>query len=151
MVIDIHAVLAAIALSAAAAPSFAVEGGAVAYLLGSRGSFAEIVPGPGPCAGVEIMFSEGAVKGLSRGGLPIRAESDLSVAFAKLSLTQVFDAEILGGTPACNVNIPYAFNAELLFIGETPPIAGLPISDATSGIGDIMLTSLVGWHDGNLH
>lgn len=147
----VRAVLAAIALCAPAAPSFAVEGGAGAYLLGSRGTFAGIVPGPGSYASVDFVFAEGAVKGLSLGGLPIRAESDLTVAFAKLSLTQVFDAEIFGGTPAFNVNIPYVFNADLSFIGETPPIAGLPISDATSGIGDITLTSLVGWHSGNLH
>lgn len=143
--------LAALLVASTGSPSFAVEGGAGAYLLGSREGFAGIVPGPGTYVGVDLVHTEGVIQGLSIGGLPIRAESDLKVSFTKLSVTQVLDAELWGGTPAFNINVPFVLDASLSFIGQTPPIAGVPIEDTTSGIGDTTLTSLVGWHHGNLH
>jgi len=147
----LHAATAALALASIPSASLAVEGGAGAYLLGSRGSFAGIVPGPGVYGGIDFVYMDGSVDGLSLAGLPIRANTDLSVSFAKLSLTTVFDAELWGGTPALNINIPLISNANLSFVGVTPPIAGVPIEDSTSGVGDITVTSLVGWHSGNLH
>ena len=36
-------------------------------------------------------------------------------------------------------------------MGQTPPIVGVPIDDTTSGIADITLTPMVGWHSGKLH
>ncbi len=143
--------LAALLLVASTTPSYAVEGGVGAYLPGSRASFAGIVPGPGTYASMDFVFSEGTVEGVSLAGLPIRADAKLKVAFAKLSVTQVLDTQLWGGTPALNINIPFVFDANLSFTGETPPFVGVPIDDTTSGIGDVTLTSLVGWHRGNLH
>ncbi len=143
--------LALVFSGAISTPSQAVEGGLGAYLLGSRDSFAGIVPGPGTYGGIDIVHSQGEVRGLSLGGLPITAESDLKLTFAKISVTHVPDAELWGGTPAFNINIPVVLDASLTFIGETPPIVGVPIEDTTSGVGDITLTSMVGWHRGNLH
>lgn len=148
---NLKTALVAFAIANSGSPSHAVEGGAGAYLLGSREGFAGIVPGPGTYVAIDLVHTEGEVEGLSLGGLPIRAESDLKATFAKLSVTQVLDAELSGGTPAFNINVPYVLDASLSFIGQTPPIAGVPIEDTTSGIGDITLTSLVGWHSGNLH
>lgn len=141
----------AAALSVSASAAWAVEGGLGAYLLGSRTTFAGIVPGPGSYLGIDVVTSSGSVDGLSLAGLPIRADTDLDLTFAKLSYTYVFDAALWGGTPALNLNIPFVLDADLTFIGETPPIAGLPISDSTSGIGDITITPMVGWHSGMLH
>lgn len=144
---------AAIALALFSIPtvSSAVEGGAGAYLLGSRTTFAGIIPGPGLYGGIDYVFMEGSVEGVTLGGLPIRADTDLKVSFAKFSMTKVFDAEIWGGTPALNLNIPFVFDAGLSFTGVTPPIVGVEIGDKTSGIADITLTSMVGWHFGKLH
>jgi hypothetical protein len=147
----IYAAAAAVALATTPTISSAVEGGAGAYLLGSRAAFAGIVPGPGFYVGLDYVYMEGSVEGLTLGGLPIRADTDLSVSFAKLSVTRVFDAQLWGGTPALNLNIPFIFDAGLSFTGVTPPVVGLAIEDTTSGIGDITLTSLVGWHSGKLH
>lgn len=140
-----------LALTLAPTKSAAVEGGIGAYQLGSRTSFAGIVPGPGFYGGIDYIYMEGSVQGLSLGGLPIRADTELNVSFAKLSLTKVFDAHLWGGTPAINLNVPYVFNAGLTFVGQTPPIVGVPIHDKTSGIADITLTPMVGWHAGKLH
>lgn len=140
-----------IAFCGAATPVWAVEGGIGAYLLGSRDSFAGIVPGPGVYGAIDLVHTKGSVQGLSLAGLPIRADTELDLTFAKLSLTYVFDAQLWGGTPAVNINIPFVLDARLNFIGQTPPIVGIPIEDTTSGVGDITLTSLVGWHRGKLH
>lgn len=51
------------ALIFAGSSSFAVEGGLGAYLLGSRTTFAGIVPGPGSYLGIDIVTSSGSVKG----------------------------------------------------------------------------------------
>jgi hypothetical protein len=128
-----------------------VEGGIGAYLLGSRGAASGIVPPAGFYSGVDFVFLQGDVDGLSVAGLPIRADSKLDLALAKVSLTNVFDATLWGGTPALNINIPYVLNAGLSFTTVDPPIAGVQISDETSGIGDIAITPMVGWHSENWH
>ncbi|WP_193142751.1 MULTISPECIES: SphA family protein [unclassified Meridianimarinicoccus] len=138
-------------LLAAASGAHAVEGGMGAYLLGSRTTFSGIVPGPGTYVGFDVVTSEGSVQGLSLAGLPIRADTKIDLTFAKLSVTQVFDTTLWGGTPALNINIPYVFDAKLSFIGQTPPIDGIPITDTTSGVGDVTVTGVVGWHRENLH
>jgi hypothetical protein len=51
-----------------------------------------------------------------------------------------------GGTPAINVNIPVA-TATLDFTGPV----GNGIDDEETGLGDIAITPMVGWHRGNLH
>ncbi|PYG28917.1 SphA family protein [Pelagimonas varians] len=145
------AALAALLTATLGTPALAVEGGAGAYLLGSREGFAGIVPGPGTYVGIDVVYAEGEVEGLSLGGLPVRAKSDLNVTFAKLSITQVLETQLWGGSLAFNINVPFVMDAGLTFTGITPPINGIPIEDSTSGIGDITLTSLLGWHSGNLH
>lgn len=148
---SIYAATAALALTSIPSASVAVEGGAGAYLLGSRAAFAGIVPGPGFYMGMDFVYMDGSAEGLSLGGLPIRADTNLSVSFAKISMTKVFDAQLWGGTPALNLNVPFVFDAGLSFTGVTPPLVGVGIEDTTSGVGDITVTSLVGWHAGNLH
>lgn len=49
-------------------PAEAVEGGIGAYLLGSRDSFAGIVPGAGHYIGFDYVFLSGQTNGLSIGG-----------------------------------------------------------------------------------
>lgn len=151
MKIVFRLMIAALMGLGAANPSYAVEGGLGAYLLGSRDSFAGIVPGPGVYIGLDVVHSEGSVEGLTLGGLPIRADTELKLDFLKLSITKVFDAQLWGGTPAINLNIPFVIDANLGFVGVTPPINGLAIHDSTSGVSDIAVTPMVGWHKGKLH
>jgi hypothetical protein len=113
--------------------------------------YSGVVPGPGTYVGIDLVTSEGSVKGLSLAGLPIRADSTIDLTFAKLSATHVFDATLWSGTPAFNINIPYVFDADLSFVGQTPPIVGIPFTDSTAGFGDITVTGLIGWHRKKLH
>lgn len=132
-------------------PLLAVEGGTSAYLMGSRDSFAGIVPGPGTYVGVDFITFSGDIAGVSLDGLPVRAKVDVDVNLIKLSATQVFDASIFGGTPAININVPI-LDVGIGFSPLTPAaLAGTNLTDRTSGIGDITITPMVGWHSGNLH
>lgn len=131
-------------------PAHAVEGGIGAYFLGSRDTFPAIVPPPGSYFSFIYDRLEGSVDGLSVGGLPVRANADVTVDLLRLSFTQVFDAELWGGTPAVNVAIPLP-NTQIAFQAVTGPIAGADIEDTSFGVGDIGVTGIVGWHDVNMH
>jgi hypothetical protein len=137
-------------LALAAAPALAVEGGIGAYFMGTRDTFAGIVPPPGTYLSFTYDYLEGNVDGLSVGGLPIRADTDLKLNLLRVGITQSFATELWGGTPAFNLTIPYV-NPELTWTAVTPPLDGAAIDDSTSGIGDLIFTGLVGWHRDKLH
>ncbi len=147
-------ILAAATLAAAlgmtAAPAWAVEGGIGAYFMGTRDTFAGIVPPPGTYLSFTYDYLSGEVDGLSVGGLPIRADTDLSLNLLRIGVTQSFATPLWGGTPAINVTIPVV-DPQLTWTAVTPPLAGAAINDTTSGIGDISVTALVGWHRDKLH
>ncbi|MBO9446893.1 transporter [Ruegeria sp. R14_0] len=131
-------------------PAVAVEGGLGAYFLGTRDSFAGFVPEPGTYTSLTFDHLNGNVEGVSLAGLPIAADADLELNLWRLGVTQVFDAQLFGGTPAFNLTIPFPV-ADLTFTAIRPPLQGANIDDSISSFGDISLTGLVGWHRGNLH
>lgn len=143
-------VIIAASLALTAPTAMALEGGTSAYLLGSRDSFAGIVPGAGTYVGMDFIRFSGDIAGLSLGGLPIVADTSVDVNLIKLSVTHAFNAQFWGGTPALNLNIPI-LDAGINFQAVSPPLAGANISDDTRGIGDITVTPMVGWHRGMLH
>lgn len=138
------------ALACVAAPAIAVEGGIGAYFMGTRDTFAGIVPPPGTYLSFTYDRLEGSVDGLSVGGLPIRADTDLSLNLLRVGITQSFATPLWDGTPALNLTIPYV-NPQLTWTAVTPPLEGAAIDDETSGIGDLSVTGLVGWHRDKLH
>lgn len=135
---------------ATANPALAVEGGIGAYFMGTRDTFAGIVPPPGTYLSFTYDHLEGDVDGLSVGGLPIRADTDLSLNLLRVGITQSFEGQLWGGTPALNLTIPYV-NPQLTWTAVTPPLEGAAIDDQTSGFGDISVTGLVGWHRDKFH
>jgi hypothetical protein len=146
--------LAAVTLGAVlaltAAPALAVEGGIGAYFMGTRDTFAGIVPPPGTYLSFTYDHLEGSVDGLSVGGLPIRADTDLSLNLLRVGITQSFATSLWGGTPALNLTIPYV-DPQLTWTAVTPPLDGAEIDDRTSGFGDLSVTGLVGWLRDKLH
>jgi hypothetical protein len=128
----------------------AVEGGIGAYFMGTRDTFAGIVPPPGTYLSFTYDHLEGSVDGLSVGGLPIRADTDLSLNLLRVGITQSFATSLWGGTPALNLTIPYV-DPQLTWTAVTPPLDGAEIDDRTSGFGDLSVTGLVGWHRDKLH
>jgi hypothetical protein len=128
----------------------AVEGGISAYFLGSRDAFAGVVPAPGYYFSMDTIYLNSSVEGVSLGGVPVLARTDLHLKLLKINQTYVFDTELWGGTPAINMSIPI-LNVDIGFTGITPPIVGRSINDTTSGVGDISVTGIVGWHRGKQH
>ncbi len=138
---------AVLAIVTAPRPALAVEGGIGAYFLGSRDTLAGIVPPPGTYLSFTYDRLEGDAAGLSIGGLPIRADADVTLDLWRLSYTHSFEAELWGGRPAVSITVPIP-NVELAYTAVTPPIDGLGVRDTTSGFGDVSLTGLVGWNKG---
>lgn len=128
----------------------AVEGGVGAYFLGTRDTLSGIVPPPGTYLSFTYDHLSGDVQGLSVGGLPIRADANIDVNLIRLGATQAFEQKIWGGTPAINITVPI-LDTSLAFTAITGPLDGLEVEDETSGIGDITITGLLGWHSEKLH
>jgi hypothetical protein len=128
----------------------AVEGGIGAYFLGTRDTLSGIVPPAGTYLSLTYDHLSGDVDGITVGGLPIRANVNVDLNLYRLGLTHVLDGEIAGGTPGFNVTIPIP-DVALDYTAVTPPVVGVGFDDATSGVGDIAVTGLLGWHSGNLH
>lgn len=141
------AILAAILVSFGSGPARAVEGGAGAYFLGARDTFAGVVPPPGTYLSFSYDRLEGSVEGLSVGGLPIRADADVSVNLFRVGITQSFDTTFLGGRPALSVSFPFP-DTTLSYTAVTPPLDGQAVRDEVFGLGDIGVTGLLGWNDG---
>jgi hypothetical protein len=109
-----------------------------------------IVPSSGTCLSFTFDHLQGDVDGLSVGGPPIRANTDLDLNLLRLGVTQSVRGRLWGGTPAINVTIPI-LGTSLQFTAVTLPLAGADIKDQTSGIGDLSATGHFGWHGDKLH
>lgn len=140
------AVLFTLAVSGTAS---AIEGGTGTYLLGGRDSFMGVVPGPGTYVSNEMVFIDAQGPNLNLAGIAV-ATPGIEAAMYRLSATHVFDAQILGGTPALNVTQHYAWG-ELTVDGVIRSAIAGRLTDTANGFSDTTVTSLIGWHDGNLH
>lgn len=129
------------------ASAWAVEGGSGAYLLGSHDLTAGFVPPPGTYIFNDFIYIQGNAPALSIGGVVV-TKPTIEVWLYKLNATQVFNTEIFGGTPAVNINIPYA-SASMEFDTTILGREVGPVSDSQDGFGDIVITPLIGWHSGN--
>lgn len=143
------ALTAALVATTLSPPAHAVEGGIGAYFMGTRDTFAGIVPPPGTYYAFTYDNLQGTVSGVSIGGLPIAADADVSLSLHRLGITRSFDTGFLGGRPALNVTIPVP-DVGLSFTAVTAPIEGIAVDDTTSGLGDISATPIVGWSRGLL-
>ncbi|WP_167685958.1 SphA family protein [Parasedimentitalea denitrificans] len=145
---NIHAALTASALLLF--PSFgqAIEGGTQTYLLGIRDSLAGVVPPAGVYFNNDLVLYSGQVPQLVIGGVGV-VDPDLSVALWRPNVTYVFDSALWGGTPAVNISLPIA-HASMDAQGVVGQFTG-SFTDEITGFGDLSITPIVGWHNGNLH
>jgi hypothetical protein len=56
---------------------------------------------------------------------------------------------MFGGRPAVNLTLPFP-DISIGFTALTPPLAGAEIEDSTFGLGDIVVTPILGWTRGKL-
>ncbi|MCX7286840.1 MAG: transporter [Rhodobacterales bacterium] len=131
-----------------ASPSQAVEGGTSTYLLGSRDSLAGIVPPPGTYVTTQFIHLQGDVSFAALGGKPL-IDLETSTNIFELIGTQVFEGDVLGGRPAISFTLP-AVSGEVSFTGTLGPLTG-GFTDRNSAFGDLTVTPMLGWSEGNSH
>jgi hypothetical protein len=136
------------AVSAPIGSSLALEGGTGAYLLGSRDTFAGIVPAPGTYVTESFWYLSGDGPTLSLGGQAVVAP-DIEVWLNRLDFAHFFEQPIFGGTAGIVLTVPYAGGSASGTVDL--PATDIPFKDTNNGFGDLTLTGLVGWHGGNFH
>ena len=139
--------IVATAIAFQATPAAAVEGGAGAYLLGSRDSLAGIVPPPGTYVSTDFIRLDGNVSFLALGGIPL-VDARTTANVLKLNVTRSFDAVLWGGQPAVTLTLPVV-SGELSFDANLEAIPGR-LKDDRTGLGDLVITPGLGWSGGKL-
>jgi hypothetical protein len=135
-------------LASGASPTFAIEGGTQTYFLGIHDSFAGIVPGPGVYFSNDFVAFSGSAPQLSISGVAV-ATPKLNAFMWRPNVTTVFKGSVWGATPAFNISLPVV-NATIDASGVIGSFAGA-FSDDETGFGDLALTGILGWHNGNIH
>lgn len=140
---------AALSLGLWAAPVGAVEGGLGAYLLGSRDSLAGIAPPPGTYITTDLIYMNGSVDNLAIGGIAVQ-DAKSRAYILKLNATRSFDTLLWGGQPVATLTLPVV-SGKLTFASiPENGLSGVFTNEAT-GLGDLTLTTGLGWSSGNTH
>lgn len=145
----IRRVLLAAGLCSLPVAATATEGGSGAFLLGSHDFMAGIVPPPGTYFLVDSLWMNGTAPELLVGGV-VTTQPAADAFITKLNVTQVFKGSVLGGRAGLNINIPWAsarLETNVLVSGQEYG----PLSDSQKGMGDIVLTPILGWDNGLWH
>jgi hypothetical protein len=136
--------------------ALAAEGGAGTYLLGSRDLAMGIVPGPGIYVSHEFTYYNGGLAAASSIAGVIVSDADVEFTLNKSVITAVSAGKIFGGSPGISIQFPF-INANLDVAGSvTNPSNGNQISGnvdggSAAGLGDIIVSPLIGWHAGKMH
>lgn len=143
--------MALLAVSAAlgnlVGPAGAVEGGSGAYLLGSRDIMAGYVPASGTFIANDLVYVDGTAPFLSIGGAVV-TQPQITAWIDKISATHIF-GEFDGTNVGVNFTLPVAkahMEADTTAFGST-----YLFDDDQSGLGDVIVTPIFGWHAGNVH
>ena len=125
-----------------------MEGGLGAYQLGSRGSMSGYVPPPGQYFDIDVIWFDGEVDIVSLGGA-VLTDVEVTGTIIKPNMTWAFDSDVISGTPAINIQLPFA-SADIDFSSVLGANV-VNLKDDESGFGDPVFTGMVGWHDDNWH
>ncbi|MEE4189500.1 MAG: transporter [Roseobacter sp.] len=137
-------------LASTGTPLHAVEGGIETYLLGSRDSFAGILPPAGSYWNNDFVFFSGAAPSISAGGAAV-IDPDIDVFTYKFNFTHVFDQTVGSARFGLNVNLPYV-SADMDFQGAvTGTRLSGDLTDTERAFGDLTVTPLFNWTQNKLH
>ncbi|GJD53874.1 hypothetical protein OPKNFCMD_6653 [Methylobacterium crusticola] len=135
----------------------AAESAQGVYVLGNRGPLAGVTPPPGFYFETEAYFYQGNLGGnrtFQSGGV-VAANVKLDTSAAFVTPIWVTPAEILGGNLGFSVTVPFGTPnvsaGAVLFSPRIDRIVGGRERDAVFNVGDMYLSSFVGWHSGNFH
>jgi len=134
---------------ALAAPAAAVEGGLGVYLLGSRDSLAGIAPPPGNYLTTDFIVIDGSAPTLAIGG-GARAGGGSKAFVLKVNATHSFAEKLWGGQPVLTFSLPLV-SGSLDFASEIENGLSGGFTNNKTGLGDLTITSMLGWSDGKRH
>ncbi len=145
-----HFAALAVSFSISASTAVATEGGIETYLLGSRDSFAGILPPTGSYWNNDFVFFSGTAPAFSSGGT-IVTDPEIDVFTYKFNFTHVFDQTLENARLGLNINIPYV-SADGTYSG----VLGRGLSGSTNdtgedAFGDIVVSPLLNWSSGKLN
>ncbi len=134
----------------------AVEGGSGFYLMGGKSSLAGVLPPTGTYLAFDNYFYSGDISSNESlptvgGELEFGLEADVILGIA--SVLHVSDVEILNGRLAYGVVVPVV-NQDLsadLTLDFNGQVIGTSEDDEDTGIGDPLLTAILGWNEDNLY
>ena len=144
--------LALTILAGTSVEAIAAESGVGFYLLGSKGPFAAVLPGPGVYFQNDVYFysgSAGASRDLPIGGKVV-ANIDATAYIDLATGLWVVPTSILGGNLALQATVPWggqSVDARL----DVGGLLGASVSDTVFTIGDPVVGASLGWHNGNWH
>lgn len=129
--------------------AFAAEGGTETYLLGSRDSMAGALPPPGTYMSNDFQFYSATAPSISVGGVVV-VLPQLNTKVYKGGITHVTDHQVFGASLGFNVTVPIAYGS-MDVGGGIPGFLTGNLSDSQFGMGDIVVSPILGWHSGKLH
>ena len=132
-----------------ASPVSAVEGGTGAYFLGSRDVGAGILAPPGIYFSMEITGVSGEVAAVSFAG-SVLTNAELEVTALRATISHIFAKPVFGGNLGYSINVPFT-SSDITFTGVLGGAAFGELSDSTSGLSDISIVPMAGWHRGRWH
>jgi len=154
--LNIFGILVFVTAMATSWKAEAVEGGSGFYLLGGKGSLAGILPPTGTYLAVDTYFYSGDIsisESLPTVGGELAFGLDADVFLTLASVLHVSDLEVLNGRLAFGVVVPVVHQD--LSADFTLDLGGALIggseNDQATAFGDPLLTTILGWSEGNLH
>ena len=145
-----HLSAVAASISALGSAAFATEGGIETYLLGSRDSFAGILPPAGSYWNNDFVFFSGTAPAFSSGGAVV-TDAEIDVFTYKFNFTHVFNQTLGDARMGLNINIPYV-SADGTYSGALGRGLSGNISDTgEDAFGDIVVSPLLNWKSGKLN
>lgn len=128
----------------------ATEGGIETYLLGSRDSFAGILPPQGTYLNNDFVFFNGTASSLSAAGVVV-TDPEIDVFTYKFNFTHVLDAQLGSARLGLNVNLPYV-SANGAYTGELGSgFSGTLKDSGEDAFGDLVVSPLFNWSRGKLN
>lgn len=147
----LSAVVMSMSMSTLTSTAFAAEGGIETYLLGSRDSFAGILPPAGSYWNNDFVFFSGSAPAFSSGGAVV-TDAEIDVFTYKFNFTHVFNQTLGDARLGLNINIPYVsadgtYSSAVLGSG----LSGNIKDTGEDAFGDIVVSPLLNWKSGRLN
>lgn len=127
----------------------AAEGGTETYLLGSRDSMAGALPPPGTYFKTDFQYYSATTGTITAGGI-VAVTPSVKTKVSITNITHVTNYQVFGASLGLSVSLPVAY-AAIDITGGIPGFLTGRLSDTQFGMGDPVVTPILGWHSEKFH